>query len=62
MDERSYREGRETEHGEEKPTKAANSEPGPAPEGEKEKKNRLTMLHREAQTIAQNLKESGTRR
>jgi hypothetical protein len=61
MDKRSYREGRETEHGEEKPTKAAN-ESGPAPEGEKEEKNRLTMLHREAQAIAQNLKESGTRR
>jgi hypothetical protein len=57
-----------------KPAPAANedeaiqgSEPAPKDEmqdkkDEKKRHSRLAMSHREAETIAQNLKESGTRR
>ena len=58
------------EIGDKKPAPAANdeqtiqeSEPAPKDETDEEKRHsRLALSHREAEIIAQNLKESGTRR
>jgi hypothetical protein len=62
--------GKEVESGDKKPAPAANDEQTiqksePAPEDETDEKkcdSRLALSHREAEIIAQNLKESGTRR